>query len=97
MNYEMIPTINGMNLSDLFEMSLSVLSFLAQKRMIAIGNMEAKISEITSRTMNFPESNPFGPNDNVRQIMKNKGMQIIGGFVIVEILLAIFNLFILIL
>jgi hypothetical protein len=93
MKYEMIPTISGMYLSDLFEMSLSVFSFLAQKRMIAIGSREAKTNETTSRTMNFEKSNPSGVNDNVRQIMKNSGMHMIGGLVIVEILSAIFNLF----
>ena len=62
--------------------------------MIAIGRIDAKINEINSRTMNLLKLNiPFS-NDKTRQIMKNNGMQIIGGFVIVEIVLAIFNLFI---
>lgn len=94
MKYETIPTIRGMYLSDLFEMSLSVFSFFAQNSMIAIGNIEANISETTSRTMNFPKSNPSAVNDNVRHIIRNRGMQIIGGFVNAEIFFAIFSLFI---
>ena len=94
MKYDTIPTISGMYRSDLFEMSLSVPSFLAQKRMIAIGRSEANISEITSRTMNFEMSNPPAVNDSVKQIIKNSGMHMIGGLVNVEIRSAIFNLFI---
>ena len=58
MKYDIIPTISGMYLSDLLEMSLSVLSLFTQNSMIAIGNIEANISETTSITMNFPKSNP---------------------------------------
>ena len=97
MKYDIIPTISGMYLSDLLEMSLSVLSLFTQNSMIAIGNMEANTSEMASRTMNLPKSNPFGVNDNAAQIMINKGMQIIGGFVSVEIVLAVLTLFIFIL
>ena len=89
----MIPTISGVYRSPRFEMSLSVPSFLAQYNMMAIGKSDANISEITSRTMNLDKSNPSGVNDNVRQIIANNGMVIIGGFVIVEILSAIFSLF----
>ena len=39
MKYDIIPTIRGMNLSDLFEMSLSVPIFLAQPSIITRGNI----------------------------------------------------------
>ena len=91
MKYDTIPTIKGIYLSDLFEMSLSVLSFLAQKRMIAIGRIEAKISETISNVTNFEMSNPSPVNDNVKQMTKNNGMHMIGGLVNVEIFSAIFN------
>ena len=97
MKYDMMPTMSGMYLSDLLEMSLSVPSFFAQKSMIAIGRMEAKISEMISMTMNLLKSNPSGVNDSVRHIIKNNGMHIIGGFVNVEIVFAIFNRFMFIL
>ena len=48
MKYDTIPTINGTNLSSLLEMSLSVLIFLAQNTIIAIGRRDAKIREINS-------------------------------------------------
>ena len=91
MKYDTIPTIRGMYLSDLLEMSLSVLSFLAQKRMIAIGRIEAKISETISNVTNFEMSNPSPVNDNIKQMTKNNGMHMIGGLVNVEIFSAIFN------
>ena len=94
MKYDIMPTIRGMYLSDLFDMSLSVPSLLAQKSMIAMGRAEANTSETASITMNLETSNPSGVNESVRHIIKNSGMHIIGGFVNVEILLAILNLFI---
>jgi len=54
--------------------------------MIAIGKSEAKIKDITSKTMNLDKSNPLLVKDKVREIIKNNGMQIIGGFVSVEII-----------
>ena len=86
-----MPTISGVNLSWRLEMSLSVLSFLAQNRMIAMGSMDANTNETASKTRNLAQSNPSLPNDNVRHIIKNNGMQMIGGFVTVEIDLATFN------
>lgn len=94
MKYDTIPTISGMYLSDLFDMSLSVPSFFAQNNIIAIGNIEAKINDIASNLTNFVKSNSPFVNDNVKQIIKNNGMQMIGGLVNVEIGFAIFNLFI---
>ena len=93
----MIPTINGMNLSDLLEMSLSVPSFLAQNNIIAMGNMDAKIMDTASSVKNLLKSNPLPLNDNAKQIIKNNGMHMIGGLVNVEICFAIFNLFMFIL
>lgn len=93
----MIPTINGMNLSDRLDMSLSVPSFFAQNNMIAMGSMDAKISETTSNDMNLLKSNTLPLNESITQIIKNNGMQMMGGLVNVEICLAIFNLFIFIL
>lgn len=89
-----MPTTSGAYLSDLLDMSLSLPSLVAQNKMIAIGKSEAKIKDITSKTMNLDKSNPLLVKDKVREIIKNNGMQIIGGFVSVEIILAIFNLFI---
>ena len=91
MKYDTIPTIKGMYLSERLEMSLSVFSFFAQKRMIAIGKMDANTNEMTSKTMNLPKSNPLGVNDNAAQIIRNSGMQMIGGLVNVEIVLATFS------
>ena len=87
MKYEIMPTISGVNLSSRFEMSLSVLSFLAHRRMIAIGRADANINEISSRIINFEKSNDPFSNDNTKQIMKNSGMHMIGGLVNVEIIL----------
>jgi hypothetical protein len=92
-----MPTISGMYLSERFDMSLSVPSLFAQKRIMAIGRTDAKTRDMTSRTMNLDKSNPPGVNDNVAHIIKKSGMQIIGGLVSVEIVLAIFSLFIFIL
>lgn len=89
-----MPTTSGAYLSDLLDMSLSLPSLVVQNKMIAIGKSEAKIKDITSKTMNLDKSNPLLVKDKVREIIKNNGMQIIGGFVSVEIILAIFNLFI---
>ena len=97
MKYDMIQTMSGMNLSDRLDMSLSVPSFLAQNNIIAMGSMDAKISETTSNIMNLLKSNPPPLNEIITQIIKNNGMQMIGGLVNVEICLAIFNLFIFIL
>ena len=94
MKYDIIPTINGVYLSLLFEISESVPSLLAQNSIIAIGRSEAKISEITSKTMNLLKSNPLLLNDSTEQMIKNSGIVIIGGFVIVDIVFAILNLFI---
>ena len=87
----MMPTISGVYLSPRLEMSLSVPSFLAQYNMIAIGRMDAKIRETNSKTMNSDKSNPFGQNDNVKQIITNKGIVMIGGLVKVDTVSAIFN------
>lgn len=52
--------------------------------MIAIGKIDAKIIEINSKT-----GNPHKLSiDNVKQIIMNNGMHMIGGFVKVEIVLA---------
>ena len=59
-----------------------------------MGSMDAKISETISRTMNLLKSNLPCVNDSERQIIKNNGMHIIGGLVIVDIVFAVFNLFI---
>lgn len=92
MKYEIMPTISGMYLSERLEMSLSVSSLLAQKRIIAMGSMDAKIIDTTSRTINSPKSNPDALNDIMIHINVNNGMQIIGGFVNFETFSAIFNL-----
>lgn len=92
--YDIIPTISGVYLSDLLDMSLSVPSFFAQNKIIAIGNIDANINEINSKTMNLLKLNCPPLNDSIRQIIKNNGMQIIGGFAIVDMVFAIFNLFI---
>ena len=68
----MIPTIRGVYLSDLLDMSLSVPSFFAQNSIIAMGSIDAKISETASRTMNLLKSNPASLNDSAIQIIKNK-------------------------
>lgn len=94
MKYEMIPTIRGMKRSWRLEMSLSVLSFLAQNRIIAIGNIEAKTSETSSSDMNLLKLKAPFSNDKTMQIIKNNGIVIIGGFVTVEIIFANFILFI---
>ena len=75
-------------------MSKSVFNLLAQNNIIAIGRMDAKTSEMTSMTMNFPKSKTPFSKDRITQITKNSGIVIIGGCVKSEILLAIFNLFI---
>lgn len=89
MKYEIIPMINGVKRSVLFDMSLSVPIFLAHRRIIAKGNTEVKIIDINSSVkkllLGFFQV-------NIKQIIKNKGMQIIGGLVNVEIILAILYL-----
>lgn len=85
-----MPTINGVNRSVLLDMSLSVPSFFAQYRMIAIGSIDVNISDIIS---NVRKSVKLCLNVNVKQIIRNNGMHIIGGLVIVEIFFAIFTLF----
>ncbi|MBE6510886.1 MAG: hypothetical protein E7Z74_06435 [Methanobrevibacter millerae] len=55
--------------------------------MIAIGRIDAKTRETSSS--NGKSHRLF--NDNTRDIKKNRGMQRIGGFVNVEIVLAILN------
>ena len=52
--------------------------------MIAIGKIDAKIIEINSKTGNSHKLSI----DNVKQIIMNNGMHMIGGFVKVEIVLA---------
>lgn len=68
-------------------MSLSLFVFLAQDNMIALGKIDAKIIDINSKTGNSHRL----LIDNVKQIIKNNGIHIIGGFVIVEIVLANLN------
>lgn len=94
MKYDIIPTTNGVYLSWRFEMSESVFSFLAQNTIIAIGNIDANTNEINSKTINLFMSNVPFSKDKIKQIIKNNGIQMIGGLVNVEIVLAIFNLFI---
>ena len=94
MKYDMIPTTRGTKRSVRFEMSLSVPIFLAQASMIAIGNIDEKTSEISSRTMNLDMLNMPLSYESTIDIIKNKGMQIIGGFVKSETRFAIFSLFI---
>jgi hypothetical protein len=62
--------------------------------MIAIGNTDANTSEISSSALNFEKLNAPFSNDKTKQMMKNNGMHMIGGLVKVEIVFAIFNLFI---
>ncbi|MBQ2831204.1 hypothetical protein [Methanobrevibacter sp.] len=73
-------------------MSLSVFSFLAQNSMITNGRIEANISEISSKTMNLFKSNAPFSKESAKHIIRNSGIVIIGGFVIVDIALAIFTL-----
>ena len=94
MKYDIIPIIRGMYLSDLFEMSLSVPIFLAQNNIIAMGNMDANIIETNSKTMNLLKLNSPPLKDNIKHIIKNNGMHIIGGLVSVDIVFAVFSLFI---
>ena len=89
-----MPTINGTNLPVLLDMSLSVPSFFAQVNIIIIGKIDEKTSEINSKTMNLDMLNSPFSNDSTTHIIKNNGMQSIGGFVVSEIILAVFNLFI---
>ena len=89
-----MPMISGIKRSCLLEMSLSVFNFLAQNRIIAIGKIEAKTSEINSKTTNLYKSKtPFSKESTIH-INKNNGIVIMGGFVIAEIISAIFTLFI---
>lgn len=85
MKYETIPTTSGVYLSLLFEMSLSVPNLRAQYKMIAMGNIDAKTSDINSKTRNLEKSKTPFLKDNIIHIIKNNGIQIIGGLVIVEI------------
>ena len=87
----MMPIMRGMNLSVLFEMSLSVPSFLAQNKIIAIGSADAKTIETNSKVIKLSK---LYFKVNVTHIIKNKGMHMIGGLVNVDIVFAIFNLFI---
>jgi hypothetical protein len=68
-------------------MSLSLPLLFAQYNIIAIGNTDAKIMESNSKIGNCHKL----LNDKVKQIIKNNGMQIIGGFVNVEIVFANLN------
>ena len=57
-----------------------------------IVSIEANTIEIDSKRMNLAKLNwPF-TNDNTIDIIRNSGMHMIGGFVNVDIALAIFNL-----
>ena len=88
-----------MKRSSLFDMSLSVFNFFAQYRMIAIGKIEAKTSEIISVIMNWLQLKlkllvkgvPLLAR--IIQINKNNGMVIIGGFVKTDIVSAILSFF----
>ena len=73
-----------------------ILAFLTYFNMIAMGRTDAKTSEISSRAMNLDKLKTPSSNDSTIHIIKNNGMVIIGGFVKVDILSAIFNLFMLI-
>ena len=86
MKYETTPTIIGTNLSVLLEMSLSVPNFLAHPRIIARGSTVAKIIDIASRMRNLLMS----PSASISDMIKNSGMQMMGGLLIVEIMFAIF-------
>ena len=79
--------IKGIGRSCLLEMSLSLPVLLAQYKMIAIGSIDAKTIEINSKSGNCHKS----LIDNVRQIIINNGIHIIGGFVNVEIVFANLN------
>ena len=68
-------------------MSLSLPVLLAQYKIMAIGRIDAKIKEITSNSGNSHKLSI----DRIKQIIKNNGMQSIGGLVKVEMLLASFN------
>ena len=68
-------------------MSLSLLVFLAQDIMIALGKIVEKIIDINSKTGNSHKLSM----DNVKQIIRNNGMHMMGGFVKVEIVLANLN------
>ena len=68
-------------------MSLSLPLFLAQNNMIAIGKIDAKTRDINSKRGNSHKL----LIDNVKQIIKNNGIDIMGGFVKVEIVLANLN------
>ena len=67
--------------------------------MIAIGNMDAKTSEINSVMMNWvqlkmnPLVNGVPSHARIIQIIKNNGIVIIGGFVKIEIVSAILSFF----
>ena len=95
--YDTVPMIRGANLSSRFEISLSVLSFLAQKTMIAIGSADVKTSDMISHNANRPQSKlklevKGVPLDaSTIQIIENRGIHIIGGFVNVDIVLAILS------
>ena len=83
----MVPIISGVKRSSLLEMSLSLPLFLAQNNMIAIGKIDAKTREINSKSGNSHKL----LIDNVKHIIKNNGIDIMGGFVKVEIFLANLN------
>ena len=88
-----------MKRSSLLDMSLSVSNFLAQCMMIAIGNMDVKISEISSITINWLQLKLKLLVKGVPllakmiQIIKNSGIVIMGGFVKMEIVSAILSFF----
>ena len=69
------------------EISLSLPLLSAQYKIMAIGNIDAKIIEINSKSGNSHKL----LIDKVKQIIRNNGMHIIGGFVNVEIVFANLN------
>lgn len=89
MKYDIIPTIRGVKRADLLDMSMSPPFFLAQYKIMIKGIIDVKTSRINSTVMNFDRLNTPFSNDIIYEIIKNNGMQIIGGCVIVEIALAI--------
>ena len=80
--------ISGTCLSSRFEISLSLLLFSAQYNMMANGSIVVKTNETNSRS---GKSHRL-LTDNDRHIIRNSGIQIIGGLVKVDMLLANFIL-----
>ena len=87
MKYETVPMIKGIGRSCLFEISLSLPLLSAQYKIMAIGSIDAKIMEINSNNGNCHKL----LIDNVKQIIMNNGIHIIGGLVNVETVFANLN------